>query len=36
MWAGHTNVKTTKRWYVKAGAADLLQQRRHGEVAGGV
>ncbi len=24
MWAGHTNVKTTKKWYVKPDVADLL------------
>lgn len=22
-WAGHTNVKTTKNWYVKPGVGDL-------------
>lgn len=24
-WAGHTNVKTTKRWYVKPDVEDLRQ-----------
>ncbi|MFF5251330.1 tyrosine-type recombinase/integrase [Streptomyces leeuwenhoekii] len=37
MWAGHSNVKTTKRWYVKPGVADLLPAAEAwGGLAGGV
>lgn len=36
MRAGHTNVKTTKKWYVKPDVADRSRQRRHGEVSRGV
>ncbi|MDG9723332.1 site-specific integrase [Streptomyces sp. DH41] len=37
MWAGHTNVKTTKKWYVKPDVADLLPAAEAwGGLAGGV
>jgi hypothetical protein len=37
MGAGHTNVKTTKKWYVKPDAADLLPAAEAwGGLAGGV
>ncbi|GAA3503792.1 hypothetical protein GCM10019016_109040 [Streptomyces prasinosporus] len=37
MWAGHTDVKTTKKWYVKPDAADLLPAAgAWGGLAGGV
>ncbi|MFC9463626.1 site-specific integrase [Streptomyces coelicoflavus] len=36
-WAGHTNVKTTKKWYVKPDVADLLPAAEAwGGLAGGV
>ncbi|WP_373301931.1 tyrosine-type recombinase/integrase [Streptomyces daghestanicus] len=36
-WAGHTNVKTTKKWYVKPDVADLLPAAgAWGGLAGGV
>ncbi len=36
-WAGHTNVKTTKKWYVKPDVADLLPAAQaRGGLAGGV
>ncbi|GAA0447111.1 hypothetical protein GCM10009544_07400 [Streptomyces stramineus] len=35
--AGHTNVKTTKKWYVKPDVADLLPAAEaRGGLAGGV
>jgi integrase len=37
LWAGHTNVKTTKKWYVKPDVADLLPAAEAwGGLAGGV
>jgi integrase len=37
MWAGHTNVKTTEKWYVKPDVADLLPAAEaRGGLAGGV
>ncbi|MFH9569361.1 tyrosine-type recombinase/integrase [Streptomyces sp. NPDC017454] len=36
-WAGHTDVKTTKKWYVKPDVADLLPvAEAWGGLAGGV
>ncbi|MFF1280701.1 tyrosine-type recombinase/integrase [Streptomyces sp. NPDC058299] len=37
MWAGHTNVKTTRKWYVKPDVVDLLPAAEAwGGLAGGV